>query len=363
MKNFVAFNAKYYKNSNASGGMGHVQRLFEKNTNSIEEFQKDNFGCGFNILDKYHETYKKVEEIKGKKIQKTANTYMDGVLIFSQERVQEIMKKPNWKADFSQHINDLMQDIKNETGLEPMGWEMHMDEGHKNVETGKYVMNYHAHLIFYNYDFETNKAPLRELMGRKSESIWAKLQTVAADRFADLGFERGISAEMSKVKHLEKDQHIAAKQAEIERLQAELIAQQKHIEQALQLNQELLEEVATGVDAVISDFNKHNDTFTQMMDHIDLHREVRLDIVNMYKEVKETINTNPILKNLKEQFENTFPELYNKVGKFCNKIANYFNDRTNENDLIPLIKETHKNMVKMKSLNDDIKSRNSKIKI
>lgn len=362
-KNFVSFNAKYYKNSNASGEIGHVQRVYAENTNQIKEFAKDNFGCGYNIYDRYKDVFKQVEDIKGKKIQKTANTFMDGVLSFSRDQMMEIMQDPDWKTSFSAHIEQFMQDVKEKTGMEPLGWEMHMDEGHKNPKTGEYEMNYHAQCIFFNYDFKTNTAPLRKLMDRKADSIWSKLQDTAGSRFEDLGFVRGVSADMTKAKHKKKDDFIASKQAEIDRLQAELIAQQKHIEQALQLNQELLEEVATGVDAVISDFNKHNDTFTQMMDHIDLHREVRLDIVNMYKEVKETINTNPILKNLKEQFENVFPELYDKVGKFCNKIAGYFNDRTNENDLIPLIKETHKNMKKMKSLNDDIKSRNSKIKI
>lgn len=363
MSNFVAINAKYYKNSNSSGGIGHVQRVFAENRNSIKEFQNNNFGCGFDILDKYNETYKKVEEIKGKKIQKTANTYMDSVLIFSQNQVEELMKKPNWKADFSQHINDLMQDMKNETGLEPMGWEMHMDEGHKDPTTGKYVMNYHAHLIFYNFDFKTNKAPLRELMGRKSDSIWSKLQDVAANRFADLGFIRGVSAEMSKVKHLEKDDYVAAKQAEIERLQAELVDRQTHLDRALHANQELLEEVAESIDVVIGDFNKHNDAYRSLVERVKLEKEVKSDIANIYKEIKEMLEDNPIFKNLQRQLKNSFPDFYDKSLKFCNKVASYFNADSGGGELLPLLKETRENAQKIKSLNDDLKKRNGKFKI
>jgi hypothetical protein len=363
MSNFVAINAKYYKNSNSSGGIGHVQRVFAENRNSIKEFQINNFGCGFDILDKYNETYKKVEEIKGKKIQKTANTYMDSVLIFSQNQVEELMKKPNWKADFSQHINDLMQDMKNETGLEPMGWEMHMDEGHKDPKTGKYVMNYHAHLIFYNFDFKTNKAPLRELMGRKSDSIWSKLQDVAANRFADLGFIRGVSAEMSKVKHLEKDEHIAAKQAEIDRLQEELEQRQIQQDQAIRFNQELLEQVAEKVDVIVEEFNAQGAAYNSLIERVHLEREVKSDIANMYKEVKEMLEDNPIFKNLQQQLKNSFPDFYNKSVKFCNKVAAYFNADSGDGELLPLLKETRENAIKLKSLNDDLKGRKGKFKI
>ena len=363
MSNFVAINAKYYKNSNSSGGIGHVQRVFAENRNSIKEFQNNNFGCGFDILDKYNETYKKVEEIKGKKIQKTANTYMDSVLIFSQNQVEELMKKPNWKADFSQHINDLMQDMKNETGLEPMGWEMHMDEGHKDPTTGKYVMNYHAHLIFYNFDFKTNKAPLRELMGRKSDSIWSKLQDVAANRFADLGFIRGVSAEMSKVKHLEKDDYVAAKQAEIERLQAELVDRQTRLDRALQFNEELLEEVASRVDAIVADFNENGAAYDSLIERVELEKEVRKDIKSMYDNVKNMLNESPIFKNLQQQLRNSFPDFYNSSLKLCNKVAAYFNADSGGGELLPLLKETRENAQKIKSLNDDLKKRNGKFKI
>jgi len=361
MSNFVAINAKYYKNSNSSGGIGHVQRVFAENRNSIKEFQSNNFGCGFDILDKYNETYKKVEEIKGKKIQKTANTYMDSVLIFSQNQVEELMKKPNWKADFSQHINDLMQDMKNETGLEPMGWEMHMDEGHKDPTTGKYVMNYHAHLIFYNFDFKTNKAPLRELMGRKSDSIWSKLQDVAANRFADLGFIRGVSAEMSKVKHLEKDEHIAAKQAEIERLQAELAQRQIQQEQALKVNQELLEEAAAATDEILAECNEAIDILNKREEKKVAENELRETIKNNIEQFTEKFNESSKLRTYVESFSQSFPVFTEALKTTYKRLVEFFNI-DDSGDPLSTLKMTKENIAKVKEINDGLK-RNSKFKI
>ena len=361
MSNFVAINAKYYKNSNSSGGIGHVQRVFAENRNSIKEFQSNNFGCGFDILDKYNETYKKVEEIKGKKIQKTANTYMDSVLIFSQNQVEELMKKPNWKADFSQHINDLMQDMKNETGLEPMGWEMHMDEGHKDPTTGKYVMNYHAHLIFYNFDFKTNKAPLRELMGRKSDSIWSKLQDVAANRFADLGFIRGVSAEMSKDKHLEKDEHIAAKQAEIERLQAELAQRQIQQEQALKVNQELLEEAAAATDEILAECNEAIDILNKREEKKVAENELRETIKNNIEQFTEKFNESSKLRTYVESFSQSFPVFTEALKTTYKRLVEFFNI-DDSGDPLSTLKMTKENIAKVKEINDGLK-RNSKFKI
>jgi len=295
MKNFVSFNAKYYKNSNASGEIGHVQRAFAKNTNQIVEFAKDNFGCGYNIYDRYKDVFNQVEGIKNKKIQKTANTFMDGVLSFSRDQMMEIMKDPDWKTSFSDHIEQFMQDVKEKTGMEPLGWEMHMDEGHKDPVTGEYKMNYHAQCIFFNYDFKTNKAPLRDLMGRKGESIWSKLQDTAGQRFEDLGFVRGVSADMTKAKHQEKDDFIASKQAEIDRLQAELVDRQERMDQALQDNQELLERVAVGIDGLIEQHNKANDIFDRFEQRIELEKEIKSDIKEAVQSVYKEFKSNEFL--------------------------------------------------------------------
>ena len=362
MKNYVSFNAKYYKNSNAAGEIGHVQRVFAENTNQIKQFAADNFGCGYNIYDRYKEVYDQVESIKGKKIQKNSNTFMDGVLSFSRDQMLEIMKKPDWKTSFSEHIEQFMQDVKEQTGMEPLGWEMHMDEGHKDPETGEYKMNYHAQCIFFNYDFKTNTAPLRKLEGRKGESIWSKLQGTAGQRFEDLGFVRGVSADMTKAKHQEKDDFIASKQAEIERLQAELVDRQTRLDRALQDNQEILERVAVGIDDLIEQHNKANDIFNRFEERIELEKEIKSDIKEVAQSIYKEVKSNEFLTNLYEQFKTIFPETHAKIGNLYNKVAHYFNKDSDASELLPLLKEAKESIPDLENLQDELK-RKTKIKI
>ena len=354
MKNYVSFNAKYYKNSNASGEIGHVQRVFATNTNQIVEFAKDNFGCGYNIYDRYKEVFDQVESIKGKKIQKNSNTFMDGVLSFSRDHMLEIMKDPDWKTSFSNHIKDFMQDVKKQTGMEPLGWEMHMDEGHKDPVTGEYKLNYHAQCIFFNYDFKTNKAPLRDLMGRKGDSIWSKLQDTAGKRFEDLGFVRGVSADMTKAKHDEKDDFIASKQAEIERLQAELAQRQIQQERALKANQELLEEAAAATDEILAECNEAIDILNKREEKKVAENELRETIKNNIDQFTEKFNQSSKLRSYVESFSQSFPVFTEALKTTYKRLVEFFNI-DDSGDPLSTLKMTKENIAKVKDINDSLK--------
>jgi len=360
-KNFVSLNVEYYKNSNASGEIGQVQRVFAENTNQIKEFAKDNFGCGYNIYERYKEVYDQVESIKGKKIQKTANTFIDGVLAFSRDQMNEVMKDPDWKTSFSAHIEQFMQDVKEKTGMEPLGWEMHMDEGHKDPVTGKYKINYHAQLIFFNYDFKTNTAPLRKYMERKGESIWAKLQDVAGDRFANFGFVRGVSAEITKAKHQRKDDFIASKQAEIDRLQAELAQRQIQQDQALQANQELLEAAAVATDQILAECNEAIDILNKREEKRIAENELRETIKNNIDQFTEKFNESSKLRTYVESFSQSFPVFTEALKTTYKRLVEFFNI-DDSGDPLSTLKMTKENIAKVKEINDGLK-RNSKFKI
>lgn len=361
MKNYVSFNAEYYKNSNAAGEIGHVQRVFAENKNQIKEFAKNNFGCGYNIYDRYKEVYAQVESIKGKKIQKTANTFIDGVLAFSRDQMLEIMQDPDWKTSFSAHIEQFMQDVKDKTGMEPLGWEMHMDEGHKDPVTGEYNINYHAQCIFFNYDFKTNTAPLRKMSERKGSSIWSKLQDVAANRFADLGFIRGISADITKAKHKEKDEFIAAKQAEIDRLQAELVDRQAHIDQALQANQELLEAAGKATDEMLDQCNEAIDILNkrELKKHAEI--ELRDRIEKNVNGLKRIVNEHPVVNQLAETFKSKFPQFTEVVIKTYNQLLEFFKI-DDSGDPMNVLKKTEESIAEIREMNEEIKSRARRIK-
>lgn len=52
---------------------------------------------------------------------------------------------------------------------------IHRDEGHKNEITGETIKNYHAHIIFKNYDFTTHRTILRGLTKKEFRECQEKL--------------------------------------------------------------------------------------------------------------------------------------------------------------------------------------------
>ena len=296
MSNFVAVNFKYYKNSQAHGEIGHVMRVFEKNTNAIESLTHENFGSDFDLVAKYDELLafakQNTKEKTGRAYQdKKANTFLDGVLAFSNEQMLELKKDPNWKTKMSQHIEQFMLEIEQKTGFMPVGWKFHLDEGTME-ENGNYRLNHHAQLIFMNHDKATGKAPLREFQKRKGDSIWSELQTLAGERFKDLGFVRGVSAEDTHKKHLEKDKYI-------EKKQESNVSAAEHVERAVALVSSQVEKVYWA--------NKVN--------------AARLTAVSKQLEALESLHTND------EQFDKKF----NVLGAHVRRVKNNFEALYNNN--------------------------------
>ena len=82
--------------------------------------------------------------------------------------------------------------------------------------------NVHAHVVFYNYDFEKSVSPWRSL----KKKDFSNFQNIAAKAFERAGFERGVSREHTSKKHLEKndfvEQKIHRKQQSIDELEIEI---------------------------------------------------------------------------------------------------------------------------------------------
>lgn len=215
MKNFVAFTTQFFKNSNAQGELGHVNRVFKENKNAFSEYTKNNFGDD-DLFKRYNDIYKRVnerkKELKLKRLNEKSNTFIDGVAVFSLDQWEELEKKhtsEEIKELVTERMNLFMSKFKDQFGFEPIGFNMHLDEGH---EKNQLVRNIHAHVSFFNYDFKKDKAPLRNI--NKKET--AKMQDLLAESFEDLGFRRGVSKEQTKKNHLEKEKFIEKKLKEKE---------------------------------------------------------------------------------------------------------------------------------------------------
>jgi hypothetical protein len=206
-KNYVSFNAKYWKHSKASALLGHSERLFQKNKNVISpELSKLNFGSK-NLSQSYLDIHQQRQEIKKARVD--ANTLIEGVLAFSNDRFVELEQKlseEELREQFNKQIIVFAKKVEKKYKLKFISYVQHRDEGHAD-ENGKLKINHHAHLFFYNYDFETKTSPLRT-MKRKD---WSVIQDLAGISFRSLNFIRGKNKEKTGKKHLEKDDFIKQK--------------------------------------------------------------------------------------------------------------------------------------------------------
>ena len=142
------------------------------------------------------------------------NLVFEHVLVLSKDQLTKCTKKGLHEA-----VQGYMKQIRQEWGFEPMGYRMHLDEGHYNKQ-GKFIANPHAHIYFFNYDFEKKRSPLRDLMVKgkndkgKSPALnphFVKIQDIAAESFRKLGFRRGISKGEKNKKHQEKAEFVLSK--------------------------------------------------------------------------------------------------------------------------------------------------------
>ena len=212
MPSYVSANAKYYKNSKSSGEIGHIQRAFAENKNAWDELTPYNFQSTSDLNSAYRRSFEESSKKNPYLKSEQANTYIDCCVNFSRDKMNALADKYGW--DKVQHVmtrrlNDYMAEIEEKQGFKPVGWAFHADEGYIDKLTGEFKHNYHAHVVFLNYDEKTNKMPLR----RKTKDDWGQFQDIAAECFQKMGFKRGISKEITGAEHLEKDEYIAKKQA------------------------------------------------------------------------------------------------------------------------------------------------------
>jgi hypothetical protein len=227
MAAYVSANSKYYSKSHAAGEMGHVNRLFETNSNVIPHPQNIQWSDG-NLYQKFLGLVSKAEGIRGKKFQHNSNLFIDTVVALSRDRVDELRNtlKEDFKVEMAAAIGRFEVLFQEHFGFTPIGSGFHGDEGHIHSETREFLRNYHFHVQSLNFDFETERQPLRSM----KKADWIKVQDLVGEAFSPLGFERGVSKEITGKDHQEKDKYVsnllASQELEIESNEA-LILEQK----------------------------------------------------------------------------------------------------------------------------------------
>ena len=218
MNKYVSFNIKYYKRSKVKGLSSHVERLVEDTENVLDSKLtplNQYFYYGNNLKQNFNLCFNKYKDILGKNPRSDFNCYLEGVLAFSEQKFNEVYN--NDPLNFERAMTEYMESLGKKYGFEPLGWSLHLDEGHYD-ENGKQKINVHAHLSFFNYDFKNKQSTFKKLKKRD----FSKMQDLAGQSFQKLGFERGISKEITKKEHKEKEEYVKEQVQKLEKKQKSL---------------------------------------------------------------------------------------------------------------------------------------------
>jgi hypothetical protein len=242
MSSYVAVRTKYYKQAAALAVLDHAHALrngFTNSKNVIRSLSVENKGFYFNdmesSLDVFHSMCAKYREVTGKKCRSDFNALFEHILIFSVSRYEQLELKygsEKLKTAMLLQMQKYAIEIKTNFGFEPLGIDLHLDEGTVDPKTGAVKRNIHAHIQFFNYDFDKKVAPLRHLMRKGMDNAgqtndlnpnFVKMQDIAGYLFKNAGFSRGQSKSVTGKAHMEKEQFIKHKlglmEQKIDRLQ------------------------------------------------------------------------------------------------------------------------------------------------
>ena len=120
-------------------------------------------------------------------------------------------------------VKKLVKKLEQITGYRAAQIALHKDEGHLDEESGNFVLNIHAHVIFYARDVKTGLSLSTANYGRKD--LMRQMQDAVAE---ELGMERGRPVEETGKKHLSPRAYKAQKRQE-----AAINANNKEYEQKL----------------------------------------------------------------------------------------------------------------------------------
>lgn len=152
---------------------------------------------------------------------------------------------------------------------------------------------------------------------------------------------------MTKAKHKKKDDFIASKQAEIDRLQAELAQRQIQQEQALQVNQELLEEAAAATDEILAECNEAIDILNKREEKRVAESELREAIKNNIEYFTNKFNTSSGLReSFVERFTQTYPAFTESLKTTYNRLVEFFNIDDDSGDPLSVLEMTKEKIEK-----------------
>ena len=206
MSNYVSLHAKYYKNNDFQKIYEHDFRISNV-TYKLQNSSYKNFSHEFANFEDLSSQKAKILAKKNTKSQAKENTIVEFVCALSNEQTKKILAEKNGYEKLENALKSTMEEISKKYGFTSIFYVFHGDEGYKNGKDN--VHNFHAHLCFYNFNFEKEMSVLRTL----KKDDFGKFQDLAAKCFqkSGLDYQRGEKKEIKGKDHLERKYYIASK--------------------------------------------------------------------------------------------------------------------------------------------------------
>lgn len=327
--NFAVVRTKYYKHQSAVCVLDHAHAKrngFTQSGNVHSDFSHNNIGSYSTFkssLSAYESTRVKHKNVTGKKPRSDMNTLFEHVVVLSVAQFEKLEKKHGTekaKELVLESLQDYAQKIKKVFGFEVLGIDLHLDEGTLE-EDGSFKRNIHAHVMFYNYDFDKKISPLRGLRARgknkngKKEFLnpnFEKMQNLVADSFDDLGFARGKSNGLDNIENKDKPSYIRGLAKKEQLILNELENKVQNIRGLAETEQLILNELE----------NKSQNNIEQMA-------SVQLEIANAKNNQINAKNDLIQLQDQKAKSESDFLRLKKQINDSTNTL-NTINEQINK---------------------------------
>lgn len=208
--NYISLNAKYYKTLDYQHIYEHDFRMSNV-TYKLKSTNYKNFSFEFAKFEDLHTSKAQIMKRKGTNLRENENSIVEFVAALSREQTEKILAEKNGYEKLQSALKMTMEKISERYGFTSIFYTFHSDEGYKNGADN--IHNFHAHLTFYNYNFNKEKSVLKYI--KKDE--WGKMQTLAAECFQSCGldYKRGEKKESKEKDHLERKVYIGAKKEAI----------------------------------------------------------------------------------------------------------------------------------------------------
>ena len=235
MKNFISMNMDTYSKD-------RMNKINEHNKNRTNNDKKISYLLDTKLDDNVHYTLRKIEDLEAKRLSYLAKNnkedkqkkhIVEMVVALSYDKVKQYLEEGKTTKDIDKGFYQYAKNLENEYGFKTMEISIHKDEGFLK-ENGEAQYNYHAHLVFHNFNFETGK-PIASYLRRQD---YRDMQTLAQKSFneLDLDFSRGIDKRDTFAKHLKRNDFILkVKKEELKKVYQDLNLEKNNVKEQRKL--------------------------------------------------------------------------------------------------------------------------------